>query len=71
MNYMKFLEGWGARHVKNLDKKVFKKLTLAKILCWTFRQLLLPSSTKDNKKFKKLKNRAFLALLLTKTLRNI
>jgi len=31
-----------ARHVKN--KKNIKKLTLAKILCWTFRQLLLPSS---------------------------
>ena len=38
-----------ARHVKNLDKKIFKKLTLAKILCWTFRQLLLPSSAKDKK----------------------
>ena len=29
-----------ARHVKN----IIKRLTLAKILCWTFRQLLLPSS---------------------------
>ena len=38
-----------ARHVENLDKKIFKKLTLAKILCWTFRQLLLPSSAKDKK----------------------
>ena len=28
-----------ARHAKNN-----KMLTLAKILCWTFRQLLLPSS---------------------------
>ena len=35
------------RHVENLDKKIFKKLTLAKILCWTFQQLLLPSSAKD------------------------
>ena len=35
--------------LKNLDKKIFKKLTLAKILCWTFRQLLLPSSAKDKK----------------------
>ena len=26
---------------------MFKKLTLAKILYWTFRQLLLPSSAKD------------------------
>ena len=38
-----------ARHVENLDKKIFKKLTVAKVLCWTFRQLLLPSSAKDKK----------------------
>ena len=31
------------------NKKIYKKLTLAKILCWTFRQLLLPSSAKDKK----------------------
>ena len=37
-----------ARHVKKY-KKIYKKLTLAKILCWTFRQLLLPSSAKDKK----------------------
>ena len=29
-----------ARH----DKNIIKRLTLAKIFCWTFRQLLLPSS---------------------------
>ena len=35
------------------NKKIYlKKLTLAKILCWTFRQLLLPSSAKDKKKCK-------------------
>ena len=38
-----------ARHVENLDKKIFKTLTLAKILCWTFWQLLLPSSAKGKK----------------------
>ena len=33
--------------VKKLDKKTFKKVDKAKILRWTFRQLLLPSSAKD------------------------
>ena len=33
------------------NKKIYfkKKLTLAKILCWTFWQLLLPLSAKDKK----------------------
>ena len=34
-----------ARHVKN--KKILKSGHWLKMLCWTFRQLLLPSSAKD------------------------
>ena len=36
-----------ARHVKN--KKILKSWHWLKILCWAFRQLLLPSSGKDKK----------------------